>query len=129
MGRGSGVLARRGDGGGLAPVRVRVRELEQTGSVLLGDGFRLKPGLRTRRGALRQDAAATYWISGPTRADYFSAATPAAAIWPSCAEVTPETPMAPTIFPTTTSGRPPSIGRIPGVFKTRRPSPPAVTVS
>jgi len=67
--------------------------------------------------------------SSSTPAGYLRAATPAAAIWPSCAEVTPETPMAPTIFPPTMSGMPPSIGRTPGAFKTRRPSPPAATVS
>ena len=60
---------------------------------------------------------------------YFSAAMPAAAICPSCADVTPDTPMAPTIFPPITRGNPPSMGVAPGSRKVRRPSPPAATLS
>src|SRR4051812_4546097 len=44
-----------------------------------------------------------------------SASTPAWAHTPSCCEVTPLTPIAPTILPSTSSGMPPSSGRTPGM--------------
>src|SRR5690606_17296398 len=43
-----------------------------------------------------------------------SAATPAAATWPSWLDCTPDTPMLPTISPSTTMGRPPSTEVMPG---------------
>src|SRR6266576_3336147 len=46
-------------------------------------------------------------------ATYFMASAPALAHWPSCALEPPETPMAPTIFPSMTSGMPPSTGTAP----------------
>jgi hypothetical protein len=60
---------------------------------------------------------------------YFSVSAPAFAATPSCCDVPPETPMAPTIFPSISSGSPPSIGAAPRRRKMRRPSPPAATPS
>ena len=60
---------------------------------------------------------------------YSTAATPARAHWPSCGLVPPETPIAPTILPSTTIGIPPSTGTAPRIPSTRNPSPPAASVS
>src|SRR5207302_1154283 len=58
-----------------------------------------------------------------------SAATPALAHCASCSERSPDTPMAPTSFPSTSSGRPPSTGMAPSRRNTRRPAPPFSTLS
>lgn len=62
---------------------------------------------------------------------YFSTPAPAVATWPSCWNVPPDTPMAPTILPATISGRPPSTGMAPeSTMPTMRsPSPPAAIAS
>ena len=60
---------------------------------------------------------------------YFSESAPALAHWLSCALVIPETPIAPTIFPSTTSGMPPSDGTTPGKPRVRRFSPPFARAS
>ena len=60
---------------------------------------------------------------------YSNTATPARAHWPSCGLVPPETPIAPTILPSTTIGIPPSTGTAPLIPSTRNPSPPAASVS
>src|ERR1043166_2375760 len=43
-----------------------------------------------------------------------SVSAPAAEHWASCGDITPLVPTAPTILPSATSGRPPSIGVTPG---------------
>src|SRR5262249_39052217 len=58
------------------------------------------------------------------RANYFRASAPAWAIWASCWDVTPETPMAPMILPPTTIGIPPSSMLAPCRFSSRRLAPP-----
>ena len=59
----------------------------------------------------------------PRPGSYFSASMPAWAIWASCCEVTPETPMPPMILPSTTIGMPPSSTLYP-MFRSRRLAPP-----
>jgi len=63
------------------------------------------------------------------RAGYFTRSAPALAHCASCALVAPETPMAPTIFPSSTRGIPPSIATTPFNVRIRSPSPPAATAS
>jgi hypothetical protein len=58
------------------------------------------------------------------RIGYFSASIPALAICASCADVTPDTPIAPMILPSTTIGMPPSSGLAPLSRRIRRFSPP-----
>src|SRR6267378_1239885 len=60
---------------------------------------------------------------------YFSTASPAAAHWASCSPVAPEAPMAPTILPSMTIGKPPSSGTAPSSPSMRRPAPPPATAS
>jgi len=56
--------------------------------------------------------------------DYLAASAPAFATCPSCCAVAPETPIAPTIFPSTIMGSPPSNGAAPRSASVRSPIPP-----
>src|SRR6058998_3119643 len=60
---------------------------------------------------------------------YFRLSAPAFAIWASCCEVTPETPMLPMSLPSTTIGTPPSSGLAPLSFNSRRFEPPCSMAS
>src|SRR5262249_10556661 len=60
---------------------------------------------------------------------YFIVFAPAWAHCPSCSLVPPEAPTAPTIFPPSIKGIPPSTGTAPGRPSIRRPTPPCATVS
>ena len=55
---------------------------------------------------------------------YLAAAAPAMATSASWLDITPETPMAPIILPSTTIGTPPSSGKTPGTASSRRLPPP-----
>ena len=60
---------------------------------------------------------------------YLKLSAAAFAHTPSWSLVSPETPIAPTILPSLTSGIPPSTGVAPSSPKTRRPAPPAASAS
>src|ERR1039457_3680707 len=60
---------------------------------------------------------------------YLKLSAPALAHWLSCALVMPETPIAPTILPSLTSGIPPSAATTPGNVRMRRFSPPVASAS
>ncbi len=61
--------------------------------------------------------------------DFASASAPALATCASCADSAPETPIAPTILPSTTTGMPPSSGVIALSASSRMPAPPAAMAS
>src|ERR1700733_5827554 len=58
-----------------------------------------------------------------------SASAPTLATWESCDDSAPETPMAPTILPSTTIGKPPSSGVMSFTARRRSPAPPAAMAS
>src|SRR5260370_16242782 len=63
----------------------------------------------------------------PIRSAYLTESAPAFAACPSCSLVPPDAPMAPTILPPMTRGRPPSTGTAPCSPRNRTPPPPPAT--
>jgi hypothetical protein len=78
-------------------------------------------GQGARRSTAPQNAKDFYLAAMPSN--------PALATTPSCSALPPDTPIAPMILPSTTSGKPPSTALAPRSVNTRRPAPPPATAS